>query len=224
VCAERLSRCIPAFIGLVLLQEGEPCRSIYEAMYDACLHDEQTPHEHEVRVEALPYIADFRVGGQYVEIVGMAGFGRYRRKHAAKRRAYETDSVPVTWLYPVEVKALYADCGLPLRFRLTRRCDDCGEETHDLVKTVCRRCYMRRWHSAAATVRRCAQCGSEFRGHDPQRFCSHRCYSKSLELAWPDWEELDRRLAVKPIRQVAFDLGVQPSALYMRLRRRHGRR
>ncbi len=77
----------PAFVGLLLLQEGEPCRSVYEAMYDAWLHGEQVPHEHEVRVANLPYIADFRVGTEYVEIVGMAGFARYRRKLEAKRRA-----------------------------------------------------------------------------------------------------------------------------------------
>jgi hypothetical protein len=76
VCTERRLRGIPAFVGLLLLQEGEPCRSIYEAMYDAWLHSEQIAHEHEVPIAGLPYIADFRVAGEYIEIAGMIRFPR----------------------------------------------------------------------------------------------------------------------------------------------------
>ncbi len=194
-------------------------------MYDAWLHGEQVPHEHEVRVANLPYIADFRVGTEYVEIVGMAGFARYRRKLEAKRRAYAGAAVSMRWLYPADVETLYAGCAVQLNFRATRCCTDCGKPAYDLVKGVCRgACYMRRWHAAAAEARKCPQCGCTFNGHDPQRFCSHACYAKSLELAWPDWDELDRRLAEKPIRQVALDLGIEPNTLYMRLSRRRHRR
>jgi hypothetical protein len=108
VCAERRRRRIPAFVGLVLTQESNPCRSIYEAMYDAWLHAQSAPHEHEVRVPQLPYIADFYVGSEYIEIIGMARFGRYAKKHEAKRRAYEGLSVSVRWLYPADVEAVFA--------------------------------------------------------------------------------------------------------------------
>ena len=220
VCTERRSRGIPAFVGLLLLQEGEPCRSIYEAMYDAWLHREQIAHEHEVPITGLPYVADFRVAGEYVEIAGMLGFPRYAEKYESKRAAYARASISVRWLYPADVEALFADCALRLNFRTIRCCADCGVHTHDLVKTVCRICYMRRWRFVAGEDKSCAECGCEFNHREQRRFCSHACYSKSLELAWPDWQELDRRLAEKSIRQVAFDLGVRPSTLYMRLRRR----
>jgi hypothetical protein len=220
VCAERLRRRIPAFVGLVLTQEGNPCRSIYEAMYDAWLHAQSTPHEHEVRVPQLPYIADFYVASEYIEVVGMGRFGRYAKKHEAKRRAYEATSLPVQWLYPADVEALFADCHVALRYRTRRLCEDCGKETHDLVKGVCRRCYMPRWRRATDDVRSCEQCNRDFITREPRRFCSHSCYAKSLELCWPDWDELERRIAEKPIRQVAFDLGVRPGTLSMRIRRK----
>jgi hypothetical protein len=51
----------------------------------------------------LPYIADFRVESEYIEIVGMTGFGRYAKKLEAKRRAYEVLSLPVWWLYSTDV-------------------------------------------------------------------------------------------------------------------------
>lgn len=220
VCAERRRRRIPAFVGLVLTQEGNPCRSIYEAMYDAWLHAQGTPHEHEARVPQLPYIADFRVESEYIEIVGMTSFGRYAKKLEAKRRAYEAVSLPVRWLYPADVEAFFAERHVSLRFRTRRVCEDCGLETHDLVKGVCRRCYMPRWRLAADDTRSCEQCHRDFVTREPRRFCSHSCYAKSLELCWPDWDELDRRLAEKSIPRVAFDLGIQPNTLYMRLRRR----
>jgi hypothetical protein len=220
VCYERRKRHLPAFVGLVLSQEGEPCRSIYEAMFDAWLHDCRKPHQHEVRVPGLPYIADFLVDGEYIEIVGMATFRRYAMKHDAKRRAYAAAEVPVRWLYPTDVETLFARCCLSLRFRSQRICADCGKQTHDLVKGVCRVCYMPRWRAGQTALLSCAECGRESRSAEPRRFCSRSCYWASLELGWPGWEELDRRIEEKPIRQVAFDLGIQPDTLYMRLRRR----
>jgi hypothetical protein len=223
VCAERRKRGIAPFVGLVLTQEGSPCRSIYEAMYDACLHDRGTEHEHEAHVPGLTYLADFRVGDEFVEIVGMLTFRRYEQRHELKRRAYAAAGIAVSWVFPPEVEFLFASCAIPLRFRSLRRCADCGIDTNDLVKTVCRPCYMRRWHASSAG-RDCRQCGRRFFDREEQRFCSRRCYWKSLELNWPDWPELDRRLAEKPASQVAHDLGVKPSTLYMRLRRRNRER
>jgi hypothetical protein len=219
VCAERLKRKIPPFVGLVLTQEGLPCRSIYEAMYDAWLHDQDLPHEHEVRVPGMRFVADFRVEDEFVEVAGMIAFGRYRAKYERKRRAYEEAAIKVRWLSCLEVERLYADCGTAVRFRSERRCLACGKATHDLVKAVCRPCYMKLWHVNEGQPRICRHCGLEFRGHG-RVFCSLSCYWASLELDWPSWEELDRRLGAKPIRQVAIDLGVRPSTLYMRIRRR----
>jgi hypothetical protein len=223
VCYERSKRRIPAFVGLVLTQEGEACRSVYEAMWDAVLHDLHIPHEHEVPVPGLPFIADFRVANVFHEVAGMTDFPRYRVKHERKREAYERAFVQVRWLSADEVAAAYRVCSVPLCFRSARRCRDCGKQTSDLVKQVCRRCYMRRWHRSVSASQTCAHCGVPIHVRDARRFCSRGCYWKSLELEWPSWEEIDQRLAEKPIRQVAIDLGVKPNALYMRLRRRRER-
>jgi hypothetical protein len=222
VCAERLKRRIPPFVGLVLNQEGSPCRSIYEAMYDARLHHEKLPHAHEVGVPGTRFVADFLVEDEFVEIVGMVNFTRYRTKYERKRRAYADAAINVRWVSSSEVERLYAECPLALRFRSERRCDDCGEETHDLVKAVCRRCYMKRWHANEAAARMCGHCGRDVRRKESV-FCSRACYWASLELDWPAWEELDGLLSNKSIRQVAIDLGIRPSTLYMKLRRRRMR-
>jgi hypothetical protein len=219
VCAERLKRKIPPFVGLVLNQEGSACRSIYEAMYDAWLHDQDICHEHEVRVPGTRFVADFLVEKAFVEVVGMVDFSRYRVKYERKRRAYAKAGINVRWLSGPGVERIYANCSLPLRFRNERHCLDCGKATHDLVKAVCRGCYMKRWHLADARSRTCGHCGRQFNSRK-QSFCSLPCYWASLQLDWPRWEELDRLLAEKSIRQVALGLGVRPSTLYMRLRRR----
>lgn len=212
---------IPAFVGLILTQEGMPCRSVYEAMYDAYLHWQGLQHEHEVHIEDLPYVADFKVGDIYVEIVGMTRFVKYGIKYAHKRRCYEEAGVRVRWLQPMEVDALYRDCPVDLRFRSERRCLDCSKETHDLVKGVCRTCYMKRWHRTGVE-RACLWCGATFvwSGDRNRKYCSHACYARSLEFDWPSWEWIDEQLKTMSIRQLALRMGVQPSALYMRLRRR----
>jgi hypothetical protein len=223
VCSERRNRDVPPFVGLVLTQEGGACRSIYEAMFDACLHDRGTVHKHEIPVPGLPYVADFMVGERFVEIVGMSSFSRYREKLRLKRRAYQAAKLDVRWIFPQEVESAFESCAVRLRFRFERRCADCGLRTQDLVKRVCKPCYMRRWHSSVGVNRECRHCRARFLASDGQRLCSRRCYWSSLELDWPDWSELDSRLAAKPASQVARDLGVKPSALYMRLRRRRVR-
>jgi hypothetical protein len=221
VCAERGKRGIPAFQGFILTQEGDPCRSVHEAMYDAYLHAHGLTHQHEVSVPGLPFIADFRVTDEFVEIAGMTAFARYRAKYEAKRAAYERAKVRVRWLFVSDVEDLFRNCSIPLRFRPGRECHDCRKPTCDLVRGVCRPCYMRRWHGSGDGAG-CASCGARI-SRKGARFCSRKCYWRSLELELPSWEELDVRLAQKPIRQVAIDLGVNPSMLYMRLRRRSSR-
>ncbi|GHO61507.1 hypothetical protein KSC_003990 [Ktedonobacter sp. SOSP1-52] len=171
-------RNIPAFVGVILLQEGYPCRSIYEAMYDACLHWKQIAHEHEARIEGLPYIADFKIDSRFVEIPGMLHFPKYREKYNLKRKALEENGIPVTWLQIEDIKRLYADCPVPLRFREQRECLDCGKQTHNLVKGVCRTCYMQQWHQQSLYTTICGSCGKEFSYHDNDapKYCSKKCY------------------------------------------------
>jgi hypothetical protein len=129
---------IPAFIGVILTQEGVPCRSVYEAMYDAWLHWCGIEHSHEVPVEGLPYKADFEVGDHFVEIVGMMNFIKYSQKYVKKRQAYELAGLRVTWLTADEVEQIYQGCEIALNIRSERVCSDCGKKTHDLVRGVCR--------------------------------------------------------------------------------------
>jgi hypothetical protein len=187
---------IPAFTGIILTQEGIPCRSIYEAMYDAYLHSKQVTHEHEVPIPTLPYIADFRTDEVYIEIVGMTGFEKYAQKQQSKLRACAAAGIQIEWLNPAQVEELYRNCGIPLQFRVQRRCSDCDAETHDLVRGVCRKCYIRRWHSIQRVVGVCKHCGHKFThdGSSKRGFCSQFCYHRSMELAWPSWDWIDEQL------------------------------
>ena len=222
VCAIRRNLGIQAFRGTILTQEGKPTRSIYEAKYDAWLHWRGVGHEHEVPVPGLPYIADFRVGGVFIEIAGMEGFGRYDAKLKRKQEAYLNFGIRVSWLTRDLVDRLFQDCPVPLRFR-ERTCSHCGKAIHDLVNGMCRQCNRKSWGMRNAVRKTCEQCGKAFNspaGQSNQRFCSRPCYWESLEGAWPSWDELDARLQGKSIRQVALELGVKPPTLYKRLRRR----
>jgi hypothetical protein len=222
----REERGISAFAGLLLNQEGQPCRSVYEGMYDAYLHWQGIDHQHEVWVTDLPYRADFLVGDRYVEIAGMRAFGRYEQKHMRKIAAYTNANVLVTWYSPGDVEELYTDCPIPLRFSIRRACRDCGRVTYDLVKGRCRgSCYMRYWRERGECERICTKCEAVLtvNGSDPRRFCSRECYARSLEFDWPSWEWIDDQLTVKSAHSLAIELGVKPSALYMRLRRRRER-
>lgn len=216
---------VPPFVGIILLQEGQPCRSIYEAMYDAYLHWKQIPHEHEVKMDGLPYIADFKTEDRYIEIAGMLHYPRYREKHVLKRRAYEEAGIAVTWLTIEDVEHLYSECPIPLKFRVQRECLDCGKQTHDLVKGVCRTCYIHRWHRQEVYTSTCATCGKSFFYHDngDPKYCSRSCYWKSLEFDWPSWEWIDEQLRHMSIRQLAIQMKVKYTALYMRIRRRKER-
>jgi hypothetical protein len=185
VCGVRIRRQIPAFIGLILDQEGMPCRSILEAMYDATLHEANRSHEREAKVPNLPYTADFAVGTDFVEIAGMLPYARYKVKYETKRRAYEDHGVPVTWFTGEEVERLYSTCTVPLRFR-ERFCDRCKKLEHDLVKGVCRPCRLIEWRGETPE-QPCVQCGEPFRPArgSTERFCGYRCYWDSLTMAVP---------------------------------------
>src|SRR6266705_632484 len=196
---------IPAFIGLVLTQEGNPCRSIYEAMYDAYLHWQQIPHEHEIRINNLPCIADCNVENRFVEIVGMAEFSKYAKRHARKKILLEENGINVIWVTAGEVEAFYSNCPIPLSFRVQRECLDCGKQTHNLVKGVCRRCYIHRWHRQDVYRSICATCGKEFSYHDNDapKYCSRKCYWKSMEFNWPSLEWITEQLQSVSYAQLA---------------------
>lgn len=171
VGGERRKRGIRAFIGFILTQEGFPCRSIYEAMYDAYLHEGGVGHEHEVPVPGLPYVADFRLDcGTYVEILGAVGVSWY--KPEKKFHAYDSIRLPVSYFERGSVLYLYESCTIPLRFR-ERRCVTCGKDNPDLVREMCRNpCYMEWWRSQEANEYVCTQCGDSYSRRMGQKFCS----------------------------------------------------
>lgn len=219
---------IAPFVGFILTQEGKPTRSMLEAKYDAYLHWKGIPHTHEPRVPDLPYVADFEIPGEgFVEIAGMAGYDRYNEKLAKKQSAYVRAGVQVNWLTAAQVETLYKGCPVEVKFR-ARYCSSCGENTTTPANGMCRPCNRKQWGAEnGAETRTCQQCKSEFT--EPagqaisQRFCSHDCYSKSLELGWPSWEEIDERLKTVSMAELARELGVKSATLYMKLRRRRMR-
>lgn len=174
----------------------------------------------------LPYIADFKVEGLgLVEIAGMVGHARYDAKLAKKKRAYKAAGVEVSWLTREDVNKLFEPCPVELRFR-PRFCESCGERVREIVNGMCRPCNRKVWGETQGEEATCEQCEEAFTrsaGSPDARFCSHGCYARSLELVWPSWDDLDARLRASSARQVALELGVEPSALYMRLRRRRER-
>ena len=221
VCCERNKRKIPVFKGYLLIQEGDNCRSLLEAMYDAYLHDKNITHNHEVRVTGTPYIADFYIGGSYIEIAGMTHYIRYREKLTKKKQVYQDLNISVTWIEPDSIKPLFEACATSLKVAPTRICKGCGANTYDIIKGYCREnCYMKYWRTKGI-AKVCLTCGKTFTSNKGANrlFCSHVCYSKNLEIGWPSWDDLENRLREKSIRQVAFDLDIKPSSLYMHIRR-----
>jgi hypothetical protein len=221
VSEERYKRKIPLFKGYLLTQEGENCRSLLEAMYDAYLHDKNIVHQHEAHVPNTSYIADYLIDATYFEIAGMTQYIRYREKLEKKKQVYQDLNIPVVWIEPDSIKPLFATCKTSLKVAPTRICKDCGIHTYDIVKGYCREnCYMKHWRKKGIT-KLCLTCGKAFTSNKGafRSFCSHKCYSESMELKWPSWDDLKSRLKEKSIRQVAFDLGIKPSSLYMHIRR-----
>lgn len=225
VATERSRRGIPPFIGLVLRQDGLPCRSIYEAMYDAVLHDRGVDHEHEVPFPTLGVIADLVVGGVATEITGMTGFARYDARLTRKREAYVAGGVEVMWLSSNDVVREYRTCSRQVLYR-PRTCSACGEPVRALVKGTCRPCRLKAWRVENSTPRTCEQCQESYdapAGAPSSTYCSRRCYWASMELSWPSWEEVDALLATRSVAATASEIGVKPATLAMRLHRRRKR-
>jgi len=222
VCYHRNKLKIPPFIGGILTQEGDGCRSVYEAMLDAVFHERDIAHKHEVKIPGLSYISDFLVGNTYVEIAGMLGFKKYQNKHRKKRQDYENLGIPAIWLFPDDVRILYKDCSLALKCRTLYACAACGKKTRDIVKGYCRKCYCSYWHNNTNLEEIvCKFCKKPIMRNAKENriFCSTGCYSESLKLDWPPWGWVREQLKEKSIRQIAFDIQKKPSSLYMRIRR-----
>jgi hypothetical protein len=176
---------------LYLTQEGQPCRSKYEAMYDVYLHESGILHSHEVPMwdaGKIKFIADFRVGEPIVEIAGMLGFKKYDDRHKRKMAWLRANSVPVIVLTASEVQKLFSGCSLPLITK-KRFCSACSKETLDLVKGTCRTCYMKQWHSATEGGQ--CTCGSSTKKGN--KFCSRKCYWISLKSVFPSKATLATR-------------------------------
>lgn len=216
---------ISAFTGLILLQENIPCRSIYEAMYDAYLHWKEILHKHEVKIQETRYIADIQLDDRYVEIAGMLQFKKYREKYEKKRAELKEKQIPVEWLTIEDVEKLYENCPIEVKFRVLRKCIECGKEEKRILKGYCSSCYMKVWHSQDVYTSVCEKCGKSFTHHDDDhpKFCSRKCYWKSLEFDWPAWEWIDEQREHMSIRQLAIKMNVKYTALYMRIRRRNKR-
>ena len=221
VCAERNKRHIPLFEAYLLMQEGYPCVSKYEAMYDAILHWQNIPHKHQVPVTGTRYRADFWVSGRYVEVVGMLSVPTYREQYERKCTAYDAIGIAVDWLFSTDVVNLYSGCPLPLKSSPTAICKNCGKNTYDRVKDLCRQCYMIQWRKEHGEFHLCEYCGRQFSStNDKARFCCHEHYANSLRGNWPSWQWLSDEMEKKPVYQIALDIGKKPSSLYMHIRRR----
>ncbi len=222
----RRNRGIPAFTGLVLLQDGTPCRSVYEAMYDAVLHHLEKRHEHEVEFKDLGVVADLVVEGTVTEIAGMVGYPPYDKRRAKKEEIYSNAGISVTWLTPEYVLECYQSVPLDIKTR-TRYCVDCETQTIDLVRGRCRPCRIKSWRVETAITDICESCGESYQrsSHDTKRkFCGRQCYWKSLELGWPPQEEIDALLSkVGNVSEVARRLGVKSATLHMKLWRQASR-
>lgn len=223
--SERRKRGIPAFLSNILTQEGVPCRSIYEAMYDAYLHWKQIEHQHEPLIEGTPYKADFKIDGKYIEIVGMLPFPKYAKAVVRKKSFLDAHGTTnVVWLLKSEVEKLYEECPIPLHFRQPLICSKCGmQEKRRLFGGFCHFCYMK--YGPRHHKKTCQTCGKTFShyGNKTPKYCSHQCYSKSLEFEWPSWKWIDEQLDHTSIRQLAIQMNVKYSTLYQHITRHRQR-
>jgi len=112
VCSERNKRGINPFLGKILTQEEFPVRSIYEAMFDAVLHEKGTFHLHEVPVPSTRFKADFKIEDTFIEIAGMLEYPKYKEKYLNKKAAYEQLEIKVVWLEGQDVEELFKECKL----------------------------------------------------------------------------------------------------------------
>jgi hypothetical protein len=222
ICAvrNRLHIAPPSF--LYLTKEGLSCRSQFEAKYDAYLHYSNIPHEHEVRVPGLPYIADFRIDGVYIEIAGMYGYKKYETKMRKKISDYIDKGIDYKILTDKDVDSLIVD--LPVTIEIRKRyCSVCELLTKDLVNGMCRPCSRKLWGKNNGYMSHCHRCNGKYiknAGSPGQKYCSRSCYWKSLRsVNWPTLQEIDDMRRSRSIIKIAKDLGVEANTLYMHIYR-----
>jgi endogenous inhibitor of DNA gyrase (YacG/DUF329 family) len=220
VCGVRLKLGIGAFNGLILLREGRPCRSLLEAQLDVYLHWRNIPHEHEVKVECLPYIADIKIGSVYFEVFGMRGFERYDIKTERKIRDYRTNRIKFGQISLRRIRERYLRSGLKVQFKVIRNCSTCGKEDHVLLRGYCRRCYMKYWHKIPTYTIKCPICGETKSSNRRDKFCSYRCYWLSMnKIHWPDNKALINMLNAESMRSVSKKLGIHLASLQNHIKR-----
>lgn len=212
---------IKAFVGLLLTQEGNGCRSIYEAMYDCYLHWKGISHKHEVKVVNLPYIADFEINNQYIEIFGMIGFSKYEKRVNKKILNYKKNNVNYIEVKCDEIEKLYKDCPIKVICKYQRKCSICGKETRKILKGYCKKCYMDIYRYKISEERECLICHKKYRNcRDNSKYCSLKCYHKSLnKTEWPSDECLEKELKIKSYEEIAKNLNVTIRCLQCRLSR-----
>jgi hypothetical protein len=220
ICQIRKKLKIPAFRGLTLTKEGLSCRSIYEAMYDCYLHENNLKHEHEKIVPNTRCICDFVVNGEYVEIAGMMGFPKYDKRMVRKKEDYKRINLSVTWLDIDDVEKLYKTCKTKIKFIINRKCSMCGKKTHAIVQRVCRTCYMKKWHKKPKIESKCDYCGKLFFAGEKKKYCCRQCYWNSLKFDWPSDEVIKEKLQIISANKFSKELGVTISGLrkYMKQR------
>lgn len=220
VCYIRRYLGIPAFKGLIITQEGLPCRSIYEAMFDCYLHWKRIKHEHEVNVDLLPYVADFKISNKYFEIFGMFGFKKYEDRKNEKIKAYKENNIFYKSISITTIEKLYKICPVKVIFNIERKCQVCGKETYNIIKNLCKNCYMKSYHRSAIIISTCKICKEPIQGDYKKEYCGYECYWESLRTnKLPPDNELLEILKNKSIRKLGKELGVSPSSISSRAKR-----
>ncbi len=226
VCKERNKRGIKPFTGRILTQEEFAVRSIYEAMYDAVLHEQGIPHLHEVPVPNTNFKSDFQIDDTFIEIAGMLNYKKYRDKYLKKKQAYETLQIKVVWLNIEELEKLFSKCTLQLKIRENSECKLCGRKSLRITKELCNKCYCLTWRQATLRpITVCGFCQKEFPQYSPNsKFCSRECYWNSMKLDLPSLDWLESEIASKSISEVAAELGIDYYTLHKRLYRSRKRK
>lgn len=208
ICRIRNRLKIPRFKGLILTQEGLPCRSIYESMFDCYLHWKKIKHEHEVRAAGLPYIADFKIAGKLFEIFGMSGFYKYDKRKNKKIKAYKENGIRFRSIPIKTIEKLYNICPVKTVYNVSRKCSICGKETYRIIKNICHKCYMNAYHKKPITESRCITCNKKINSDSIKKYCSHSCYWESLKSkGFPSDEQLLEMSKKYSLRKIAKILG-----------------
>jgi len=208
ICYVRKKLRIPAFTGFILTQEGSPCRSVYEGMYDAYLHWQNIKHGHEISVKNLPYIADFKIKNTYVEIFGMTSFKKYNKKIEKKKKDYMRHKINFKEIKIKEIEELYKNCPIKVNFR-ERFCIDCKKLITRSYYGRCHSCYMCNYHKRPIYKSICKKCGKIILSDRKAKYCSHKCYwEDSNKIKWPSKKRLEKMFTKYSWRKVAKKLGV----------------